>query len=254
MSKKPVLLVVWLALLGGLLYGVTHFGSNSADGPGPPPPPPQPTLTSAQWPQILAHAAAPARGAPNAPYTIAEFGDFQCPQCRRMRPLVEALLQKYPAQVNLIFVHRPFPKHAWAFSTAEAAQSAAAQGKFWPMYDTLYSHQKDMEAQAPSESHQDLKPGTLSGYAVEAGLDRAQFEAALNSHQGRAAVDAAATFADSIGIEVTPTLVVHDNVHGAVSVYTGLLPTDPSYLRPDAHYFDRDFLDHLPWLAAAKPH
>lgn len=256
MSKKPILLVVWLVLLGGLLYGVSHFGSSSINGPdaGDKRPPPPVTVSAAQWPQVIAHAAAPARGNPQTRYTIAEFGDFECPQCGRVRPLIETLLQKYPTQINLIFVHRPFPNiHGWALTTAQAAQIAADQGKFWPMYDALYSHQKDLTALAPLESHKDLPPGALTEYAVQAGLDRAQFEAAMKSRQGRSAVDAASQFADSIHVEVTPTLIVHDNVKNTIMVYTGLIPTDKSYITPNTLYFDRDFLERLPWLSAAQP-
>lgn len=259
MSKKPILLVVWLVLLAGLLFGITHLGAVNGTGgedtgKGGSPPVPVP-ITPQQWPQILAHAAAPPRGDANARYTVAEFGDFQCPQCGRIPPLLDPVLQKYPKQVSLIFVHRPFPNmHRWALSTAEAAQIAAAQGKFWPMYDVLYSHQKDLEKLVPSASHKDLPPGVLSQYAVEAGLDKAQFEAALASHSMRAVVDAASKFSDSIHVDVTPTLLVHDNVNGTVTTYTGLQPKDISASIPGALFFDRDFLNRLPWLPAANAH
>ena len=69
-NKKPILMVVWLVLLGGLLFGITHFnGASGTTEPGKPPPaPPVPTpaLLAKRWPEILAHAAAPARGAETA--------------------------------------------------------------------------------------------------------------------------------------------------------------------------------------------
>ena len=130
-----------------------------------------------QWPEIVAHAAAPPRGNPHARYTLVEFGDFQCPQCGKARPIIEAMLRQSPDQVNLLFFHRPFPQmHQWALAAAEASEAAAAQGKFWPMYDDLYSHQDDLE------------PGYYAGYAADIGLDAKTFQAALASHQFQAKV------------------------------------------------------------------
>ena len=97
--------------------------------------------------------------------------------------MIETLLQRYPDQVNLIFVHRPFPNiHPQAIAAAEASEIAAAQGKFWPMYDALYAHQKTLE------------PSTFVQCAAQIGLDPQQFRAALNAHEGQAKVDAASKF------------------------------------------------------------
>ena len=168
-AKKSILLGVWIVLLGGLLYGVTHFGNGNTANPNLPPPGapryfPDPAKMAAAWPAIVQHAAAPPRGPAHAPYTLAEFGDFQCPQCGKAYPVVEKLLVQNPTQVNLLFVHRPFPKdsqgnvmHQWAIPSAVAADAAAQQGKFWPMYDYLYTHQDDLE------------PGFYPQYAENAG-------------------------------------------------------------------------------------
>lgn len=243
-NKKTVILVVWLVLLGGLMYGITHFnssgGGSGADGTTPPAPkdPPAPTAAALakQWPEIVKHAAAPPRGSANTPYTIAEFGDFQCPQCGHVRPLIERLLAKYPNQVNLIFVHRPFPNiHHWAIPAAEASEVAAAQGKFWPMYDALYSHQDDLE------------PGFYGNYAAKIGLNKSRFEAALKTPSPQQAVKQASDFSDSLGVEETPTLVLHDNVHNTVTVYVGLTgsqaPGAPKVLGVQA------LIAHPPWAA-----
>jgi protein-disulfide isomerase len=215
--KKIVIVVIWLALLGGLIFWIkTEGGSGQASDA--PKPIPAPTLNiaalEAQWPQIVAHAAAPPRGSANAPYTIAEFGDFQCPMCGRARPVIESLLQKYPAQVNLIFLHRPFPEiHHWALSAGQASEIAAAHGKFWPMYDLLYSHQDNLE------------PGYYGDYAAQAGLNDTQFKAAFDSGQGQAQVKAASTFADSLNIQDTPTFLLRDNTAKTVTAYVGTVGT-----------------------------
>jgi len=216
-----VLIGVWLVLLVGLLVGIKFMGSRVDDQGGsqgsdrktPPNPMPKldPVKLEAQWPQIAAQAAAPPRGSADARYTLAEFGDFQCPQCGMARPVLEKLLAQYPAQVNLIFVHRPLPKlHERALSSGQAAEIAAAQGKFWPMYDVLYTHQDDLE------------PGFYGDYAVKAGLDKASFQKAFDAKQGADKVKASSKLSDDLNIQMTPTILVHDNVAKTVTVYVGM--------------------------------
>ncbi|MBV9851193.1 MAG: thioredoxin domain-containing protein [Armatimonadetes bacterium] len=217
-NKKTILLVVWLALLGGLFVGITRL-NNLATEPGKTPPPSLPidlATIQRRWPDILGLAAGPRRGDPQARYTLVEFGDFQCPQCGQARPILEGLLQQAPTQVNLLFFHRPFPNiHKWAIPTAEASEAAAAQGKFWPMYDTLYAHQND------------LGSGRYGGYASEIGLDPKAFEAALASHRYREQVVKAAQLADALGITVTPTLLLRNNTTGEITPYAGIDSTMP---------------------------
>ena len=208
--------------------GATHPQSQTA-----------PTLDTAkfaaQWPLIVSHAAAPARGRAAAPYTVAEFGDFQCPQCGKARPLLESLLQKYPAQVNLIFIHRPFPQiHHWAIPAGQASEIAAAQGKFWPMYDVLYSHQDDLE------------PGFYGDYAAQVGLDKAVFQKAVDSGQGLDKVNAASAFSDSLAIQLTPTVLLYDRAKNKVTLYVGLNGTKMPDGSPQYAGIN-DLLAHPPW-------
>lgn len=244
-NKKTVLLVVWLILLGALLFGITHF--NMAGGPSgdsananKPPPAPLPKNLKKRWPEIMAHAAAPARGNPSARYTLAEFGDFQCPQCGKAYPLLEKFLKQYPNQVNMIFVDRPFPSiHHWAIPASAAAQIAASHGKFWEMYDQLYTHQDDLE------------PGFYGDYAAAIGLDKAKFQEQFKNGAGQQAVMAASKFSDEIGILETPTVILHDNVTRATKVYIGLKGTSPGG-PPEPGILE--LIAKPPWLAdgAAK--
>lgn len=222
--KKVRLFVIFLALLGGLALIIKAVGTEGSGGGGTKPsdqgPNPVPTAKldpaqlSAQWPQIVAHAAAPARGHAKTPYTLAEFGDFQCPQCGKARPLLEKMLAQYPNKINLIFIHRPFPQmHQWAIPAGQASEIAAAQGKFWPMYAVLYSHQDDLES------------GYYADYAGEAGLDKAQFQKAFDAGQGQDTVKESTAFADALKIESTPTILVHDNKTGEITIYCGLTGT-----------------------------
>ncbi len=217
-GKKVALLVVWVALLGGLIFWIKTMGGNGGEAIHPPPPHPAAKLDTAaleaKWPQIVAQAAAPARGAATAPYTIAEFGDFQCPQCGKVYPLLETLLKKYPGKVNLLFLHRPFPTlHQWAIPAGQASEIAAASDKFWPMYDILYTSQDNLE------------PGYYSGYAGQVGLDKAKFKAAFDSGVGLDKIKADSAFADTLGIESTPTILLRDNAKKTVTIYVGTIGT-----------------------------
>lgn len=216
-AKQLGLLGVFVALLALLGWGVNHFGNAGTD-PSARAPQPAPKMDAAklaaQWPQIVAHAAAPPRGQTTARYTLAEFGDFQCPQCGKARPLLERLLAQNPAQVNLIFLHRPFPTvHQYAIAAGEASAIAASEGKFWPMYDVLYSHQDDLE------------PGFYPQYAAVAGLNAEKFKAAQTAGEGKKAIEAASKFADTLNVQETPTVLVYDSQIKTVAIYVGLQGT-----------------------------
>ena len=110
----------------------------------------------------------PARGAANAPVTIVEFTDFQCPACAAMHPVLEEVLKTYGDKVRFVVRDFPLNQHEWARKAAEAADAANAQGKFFDYIALLFQRQKALDV--PS----------LKKYASELGLDRARFDAALD--------------------------------------------------------------------------
>ena len=237
-KRKPkwLILAVWFVLLGGLFA----FIMNYHPGETPPLPPggenapigPDPAKLAAQWSQIQAHAVAPARGPASAPYTMIEFGDFQCPPCGKTRPKIEAMLAKYPTQANLIFLNYPISKiHKWALPSAQAAMFAASQGKFWEMYDTLYQNQDNLE------------PGYYGDYATKIGLNKQQMEDAISSKKYLNAVNDDLQFANSLEVSSTPTVMCRDNKTGKIQVI------------PYGHGGDTlfKFLDNPPWAVSAKP-
>ena len=81
------------------------------------------------------------RGNPNAPVTLEEFGDFQCPPCGSFAAFGEELLKEYDSRVRLIFRHFPLSVHEHAREASLAAEAAGLQGHFWEMHDTLYHEQ-----------------------------------------------------------------------------------------------------------------
>ena len=87
---------------------------------------------------------------------------------------------------------------------------AAAQGKFWPMYDKLYSQQDNLE------------PGYYGEYAAQIGMDKAGFQKAFDAGSGEGKVTAATAFSDGLGVQQTPTTLLHDSVKHTVTIYVGL--------------------------------
>jgi protein-disulfide isomerase len=80
-----------------------------------------------------------ARGPADAAVTLLEYGDFECPQCTRAYPIVGALEQRFAGRLRFVFRHFPLTNaHPHAQAAAEAAEWAAAHGRFWEMYDAIY--------------------------------------------------------------------------------------------------------------------
>ena len=110
-------------------------------------------------------------GLEHARVTVIEYGDFECPNCKVAAPTSKLLLDRFPAAVRFIFRHFPLQEaHPHALLAAEAAEAAAAQGKFWEMHDLLFEHQ----------AH--LKDKDLFRYACQAGLDRVRYTAEMDDH------------------------------------------------------------------------
>ncbi len=139
-----------------------------------------------------------ARGPKDAPVTIVEFSDFQCPYCKNATATVKQVLDKYPTQVRLIF--RDFPLvslHPQAPKAHEAARCAADQNKFWEYHDVLFER-------SPRLSEQDLKQ-----YALDLKLDGAAFAQCLDSGKHAAEVDKDTQEGMSLGLTGTPSFYIN---------------------------------------------
>ncbi len=140
---------------------------------------------------------APVKGPKNAPVTIVEFSDFQCPFCKNVVPTLEALEKQYGNKVKVAFKNQPLPFHANARPAAAASLAANAQGKFWEYHDKLFAHQEALDR------------ASLEKYAAELGLDMSKFKAALDSKKFDAQITADATEATRAGAEGTPTFFIN---------------------------------------------
>jgi protein-disulfide isomerase len=143
------------------------------------------------------------RGNPNAPVTLEEFADFQCPPCSQFALFTEELLREYDSRVRVVFRNFPLPAHQHAREAAFAAEAAGLQGKFWQMHDTLYREQQIW-------SNASNVRGLFESYAGMIGLDQDQFKKDMDSDRVRERVDSDHALADSLGIKVTPTLFINN--------------------------------------------
>jgi predicted DsbA family dithiol-disulfide isomerase len=144
-------------------------------------------------------AADPARltGSPDAPVQIVEFSDFECPFCRRAEGTVRAVVAKYQGKVSLAY--RDFPLsaiHASAQQAAEASRCAAEQGRFWPYHERLFANEA-------------LDVKALKTYARDVGLDASKFDACLDLHRQRDAVDRDLQQGRLAGVSGTPTFFIN---------------------------------------------
>jgi protein-disulfide isomerase len=139
-----------------------------------------------------------ALGADEAPVTLVEYGDYQCPFCADMQPMIKAIAKAMGSQLRLVFRHMPLLEmHPYAQHAAEAAEAAAAQGKFWEMHEAIYRRQ--------SELGTDL----LHQLAVMLKLDIAQFDADLEARRYRPRVKRDFMGGMRSGVAATPAFFIN---------------------------------------------
>jgi Na+/H+ antiporter NhaA len=149
------------------------------------------------------------RGPADAPVTLVEYGDFECPYCGQAEPVVRELLADF-GELRYVWRHLPLNDvHPHAQIAAEAAEAAGAQGKFWEMYDLLFAHQSE------------LLMRDLMGYADEAALDSQRFREDLLKRRLASRVAQDVDSADLSGVSGTPTFFINGRRHyGAYDINT----------------------------------
>lgn len=139
-------------------------------------------------------------GIPNAPVTVIEFADFQCPACASAHPIVKQLLEKYPDEVYYVFRHYPLSIHRNAKIAAQAAESAGEQGKFFEMQDKLFTNQADwQDSGKPKE--------IFEQYASEIGLDVELYKSQIDEQSGKVNSDFA--LGNKFQVQSTPTFFIN---------------------------------------------
>lgn len=140
----------------------------------------------------------PSIGPADAPITLVEFGDFQCPYCRQwQQQTYQPLMKAYPGKIRFVF--RDFPLtsiHPNAMPAAEAAQCANEQNAFWDFHDKLFSSEN-------------LSDEVYKQYAQDLGLDMTQFDDCLAKHKYAQTIQKDIDFSTNLGINSTPTFFVN---------------------------------------------
>lgn len=140
-----------------------------------------------------------AQGPLDAAVTLVEYGDFECPYSREAVNTIASLRQEFGEDVRFVFRHFPLTaKHPHALMASEAAEAAATQGHFWPMYRMLFANQWELEY------------SDLMQYAGRLNLDRERFGRALTEHTHLDRVRTDVASGQRHGVSGTPTFFVND--------------------------------------------
>ena len=146
------------------------------------------------------------RGNGNATLTIYEYSDFECPYCGEVQPTLDGVMHQYADRVKLEYRYYPLPIHPDAMNASLAGVCADRQGKFWEMYDKMFSNQGALAA------------SDLSNYANQIGLNASQFQSCFASQGANASVQQDINEGNSIGVQATPTFVIGETtIKGAQS-------------------------------------
>jgi len=164
-----------------------------------------------------------ARGRSDAPVTIVEFSDYECPYCARLTPVLRQLEDKYPGQVRRVFMDFPLPSHRDALAAAAAARCADDQGRYWEMHDLLFENQKA------------LRQADLRQYAKKIGLTAETFEQCMSTVATADRVKAARSQGEKLGVQGTPTFLINGRM------VSGAVPLD---------VLSQIIEDELAWLAS----
>ena len=141
------------------------------------------------------------RGPIDAPVSLLEYGDFECPNCKQAAPVVKLLLERFADRVRFVYRHFPLEGvHPHALQAAIAAEAAGAQGRFWPMHDQLFAGQ------------QHLAPHDLRAYATKLGLDLDRYDADIAENRYLVRVRDHIRSGEASGVRATPTFFIDGRI------------------------------------------
>jgi protein-disulfide isomerase len=142
-------------------------------------------------------AGHPEIGAKDAPVTIVEFSDFQCPFCGRAEPTLKQVRAKYGDKVRLVYMDFPLSIHDHSIDAASAGRCAEEQGKFWEFHDAMFADQSK------------LQPDDLKADAKKLGLDTAKFDECLDKGKYKSGVESDMAQGRDLGVEGTPAFFIN---------------------------------------------
>lgn len=157
--------------------------------------------TSRNDPGELEHTRGPA----NAPVTLEEFGDFQCPPCGTMAGAIQQIERDYGPNLRMIFRQYPLVTHQHAREAAMAAEAAGLQGRFWDMHNLLYQEQ-------PVWSKAAVVTSIFVDYALRLNLDVARFTEDIRGERAKGRLAADQRRAAKLGVTMTPTIFINGRI------------------------------------------
>ena len=146
---------------------------------------------------VTLRPTAPIVGPANAPITIVEWSDYQCPFCKRAHPTVEQVLKEYKDQVRFTYLDYPLPFHQLAMPAAIAVHCAEDQGKFWEYHKNLF------------EAAGDLSPADLTKRAADIGLDGPKFQACTDAKSHESLIKTNSDDGAALGVTGTPAFFIN---------------------------------------------
>lgn len=144
----------------------------------------------------------PWKGDPNAPITIVEFADFECPHCALMGTILKDVLKERPKAIKIYFKQFPLPFHKMAPLASQATLAAHRQDQFWPMHDIIFANQ------------QNLSPEQFAKFAEQLGLNMMVFRADFMNSEIQKQIEAEREEGVKAGLQGTPTLYFNGKVYG----------------------------------------
>ncbi len=207
MKRALPFLIIVVVLVGAIAVA---WSLKESAVSGPPVPTPAPTATSsgspvATDPKTVHPGANPphAIGPTTAPVILEEFGDFQCPPCGLLHPVLKTMEKEFGDKLRVIFREFPLvPAHQHALTAARAAEAAGLQGKFWEMHDLIFENQKGWDKAF------DARP-IFEGYAEKIGLDMTKYRSDVASQIVEQRIFLDGKRAHALGVQGTPTVFMN---------------------------------------------
>ncbi len=202
---KRILPFIIILLVLGVALGSAWYLKRSATEPRSVTKSPAPASPIANASTGVVPGAEPAHtlGPANAPAQLEEFGDFECPPCGLLHPILEEMHKEFGDQLRITFREFPLvPTHQHALAAASAAEAAGLQGKFWEMHDLIYENQKSWHETF------DVRP-IFEGYAKQIGLNIERYKADVNSSAVAERIFQDGKRGHSLGVKGTPTVFLN---------------------------------------------
>ncbi len=182
--------IITVAILVGGIFLLSKGGNSSQQN------------TPAANPKLLVREDSYQTSSTSAQVTIVEFGDYECPACGQVNPVIKQLIKDYQDKINFVFRNYPLPQHKNASVAALAAEAAGAQGKFWEMHDKLYETQNNW-------SQSDKPLDIFADYAKSMNLDVDKFKSDVSSKKYQDKINQDVSDGNNLNITATPTFYIN---------------------------------------------